>query len=543
MSWSDTFDLQNRLMLALSQYQWSAAAKICEDLITRIYQEPSPYPEAAAREVLAALRKKRQFVLSARVSEALIRSGQNAPRVRRQYAQALIDQGVLLAPEAVLQALTLDPLDGNSEVAEAHGLLGRLYKQLYVNISNPSNRYARAFFERALSEYFQTYRLDPARNSWHAINVVALLQRGRADGIDVKQAPDADALANAVLASLPAPSTATESFDLATRLEALVALGRTTDAERAALDYTAHPGADAFEIASTLRQFNEVWRLKTDTPPGSTILPLLRAAKLQREGGALDTSPSQVQPEIDRVHQAAKQLEKTFGEDGFVTLRWYEKGLQQMKLVARVDRLSGKGHGTGWLVRSDEFFPNDLFPDGPRILLLTNAHVVNQDGTDGALAPDDARANFQVLGRVFQFAPRVVWSSPPDQLDATFLAFGDDRPEPTGLTIFTKKVKYTEPPARMYIIGHPGGNDLRLSLNDNVLLGCSDRLLHYRTPTEGGSSGSPVFEAEDWRVAGLHHAGGTLERLDGKQPPYEANEGINMLAIKAGIAESPASRP
>jgi V8-like Glu-specific endopeptidase len=75
-----------------------------------------------------------------------------------------------------------------------------------------------------------------------------------------------------------------------------------------------------------------------------------------------------------------------------------------------------------------------------------------------------------------------------------------------------------------------------LSLQDNLLLGCNEWLLHYRTPTEGGSSGSPVFEDEGWQAVGLHHAGGTFERLDGTRPPYQANEGITVLAIRAAIA-------
>jgi hypothetical protein len=546
MSWSDTFDLQNRLDAALSQYQWNAASEVCKELIKRVHTEHTPYPEPAARQVLASLRKKRQLALLAQVAEAFVRFGQNAPRIRRQYAQALIDQGLLLSPEPVLQALTMEPLEGDGavEVAEAHGLLGRLYKQLYVNAASPSSPYARAFFERAVGEYLQTYRLNPSRNSWHGINVVALLRRGKEDGIDITHAPDATALARAILDTLPEPSKVVSSFDLATRLEALVALGRANDVEQAALDYTAHPDADAFEVASTLRQFEDVWRLSTDTPPGSTILPLLRAAKLRREGGSLRTAPLDVESEIKVVQQAARRLEKTFGEDKTVTLQWYEKGLLQTKAVARIERLNGKTIGTGWVVRSDEFFSNDVFPDGPRLLLLTNAHVVNPDGSEGALTPDDARANFQVLGRTFEFVPRVVWSSPISQMDATFLAFRDEQPEAKPLSILNKKVRFTEPASRVYIIGYPKGGDLRLSLDDNALLGCNERLLHYRTPTEGGSSGSPVFEAEDWRVVGLHHAGGRFEQvedppLDGTPPPYDANEGITVRAIKAAIAAAP----
>src|SRR3954470_21245114 len=102
MSWADTFDIQNRLDAALSLYQWNAAAQVCDDLIARIHRESTPYPEPAARQVLATLRKKRQFTLAARVAEGFIPFGHHAPRIRRQYAHALIDQGILLAPENIL---------------------------------------------------------------------------------------------------------------------------------------------------------------------------------------------------------------------------------------------------------------------------------------------------------------------------------------------------------------------------------------------------------------------------------------------------------
>ena len=297
------------------------------------------------------------FDLMTRVAEAFIRSGQNAPRIRRQYAQALIDQGILVAPEFVLQTLAMEPLDGDSQVVEAQGLLGRIYKQLYVNADQPASAYARVFLERALTYCLQTYRLDPKKNLWHGINVVALLHRARADNIDVQTAPDPDELARRVLSSLPAPAAANDAFDLATRLEACLALGLDTEAETAALAYSLDTDADSFEVASTLRQFEEVWRLRDEKTPGSTILPILRAAKLRAEGGAVRTTPKDVKEEMAVVRHAIRELEKNFGDDRIVTLRWYETGLLRTKSVARVERLSGKGHGTGWLVRSEDFFP------------------------------------------------------------------------------------------------------------------------------------------------------------------------------------------
>ena len=90
-----------------------------------------------------------------------------------------------------------------------------------------------------------------------------------------------------------------------------------------------------------------------------------------------------------------------------------------------------------------------------------------------------------------------------------------------------------EPPPRLYIIGHPSGRDLELSLQDNHLLACNEKVLHYRTPTEPGSSGSPVFEPDDWRVVALHHKGNEeMKRIDGQEGTYQANEGISILDLQ-----------
>ena len=60
--------------------------------------------------------------------------------------------------------------------------------------------------------------------------------------------------------------------------------------------------------------------------------------------------------------------------------------------------------------------------------------------------------------------------------------------------------------------------------------------LHYRTPTEGGNSGSPVFDEDNWMLVGLHHAGSKeMPRLRGQAGTYEANEAVSIAAIRDAI--------
>lgn len=64
---------------------------------------------------------------------------------------------------------------------------------------------------------------------------------------------------------------------------------------------------------------------------------------------------------------------------------------------------------------------------------------------------------------------------------------------------------------RLNIIQHPYGEPQQVALRDNTLYGRSGPYIYYRTDTQPGSSGSPVFN-DQWDLVCLHHAG--IPRMD-----------------------------
>ena len=531
MSWEDAPQIENRLNDALKKFNWQEAADIVTALVDRIRKDPDLYPETSAKRVMFYLRRKRRYDLMTQLSEALLQSGLRTQQIRRQYAQALIDQGILAAGEMVLHSIIQEPQGIKAEELEARGLTGRIYKQLYINNNDPKSVRNRANLERALNEYLFVYRLDPQKNLWHGINVVALVERAHRDRLPLTGLPDSAAMAQEIIATIrDREDNLTEPlyyWDVATLMEAHVALGNARDAADAAFRYVGSDGTDAFELRSTIRQLTEVWQLNETDDIGKFVLPICKAAYMKEEGAFETTTPLAVREETNALGESIKGLEAIFGPDKMVTLKWYRKGLNQCNSVARVERRNGKPHGTGWLVNAEDFFPGRTGR-----LLLTNNHVVSPSPNPLAISPDSCQINFQATEEVLQVEDEVIWSSPYINLDATFLKLKGE-PKAPAMTLYNKAIEMRDPAPRLYIIGHPRGRDLELSLQDNQLLGCNDTLLHYRTPTEPGSSGSPVFEPEDWRVVALHHKGSErMKRIDGKDGTYEANEGISILALQ-----------
>ena len=263
-------------------------------------------------------------------------------------------------------------------------------------------------------------------------------------------------------------------------------------------------------------------------------------------GGELKLAPAQVAADTP----ASGQLEAILGAEGPETYRWWRAGVDAARSVGAVRQRLGKRIGTGFLVRAGDLGLNTT-PD--ELLLLTNHHVVNPQGSAPGIRPEQAEVVFEAHdpSQAYQ-VDRLLWTSPVDAHDASLLRLKTLPPGVPPLPLSTELPPLpqagAQKPPRVYVIGYPGGRELSFSFQDNELLDHEGPpsgqpqisgvcRVHYRAPTEGGSSGSPVFDASGWRVIALHHKGGRLgmPRLNGGTGTYAANEGLAIGPMLAAL--------
>jgi endonuclease G len=84
-----------------------------------------------------------------------------------------------------------------------------------------------------------------------------------------------------------------------------------------------------------------------------------------------------------------------------------------------------------------------------------------------------------------------------------------------------------------FIIQHPGGRMKQVGLTRNQIQLVDERVVHYLTDTEAGSSGSPVFN-DRWEVIALHHRWVAIPQQR-RRPPVHRNEGIRIERVREGL--------
>lgn len=468
-------------------------------------------------EVLRELQRRRQFQHLIAIADAAIAVGSISIEGRRRYGQMLIETSALHAAELACQEL-LELADTDTERGEALGLIGRLRKQRYVTGRRAEDLLA------AISAYRFAYEGGTDR-AWHGVNLLALTRRAARDGVEVPNAVDTASLNREILEEVRSGDPELRGvWARTTEIEALVALGEQENAGdqavAAAEQLAGSRSVGAFELASLRRQLVDIWQLEPHHP----VLVAIADRQLQLGAGADVELPD-----------SPRQLEKIFGTALPVGYNHLMRGLQCAESVAKITDASGEPWGTGFLVRGDLIHP-DL---GSAPILVTNAHVCSPEPGVGKLLPAEATAVFDVTKAV-DGSPLAlggfesVWSSPPGSCDVTFLRISG----PEAAIAHPIEVAQIPQPvsegAYVYVIGHPAGGGLKFSIRGNDLLAYDIEMskVHYTAPTEGGSSGSPVFN-QAWQLMAVHHAGDSkMRRLDDPSSTYQANEGITIKAMR-----------
>ena len=490
---------------ALEQYRFREVRALTDQI------DPTTFDLPQIKKALRLIRRKRLFADLEHAASLFSMAGKDNPVIRREWCQSLLDQGRVPQALAALNSMSQKYSDDPVEGSEIRGLIGRAYKQLFVEDGDAENLRA------AISAYRFDWERRQGDHRWHGINLVSLFTRAKRDGITIDNALDATQIAQQIRDDIEEQG-ATGIWDYATSLEAAIAQHDERVILTSAKKYIQHPDADAFELASTLRQLKEIWSLE-GTDIGNKLLPVLEYAVLQREGGSVH--PVQ----LGKV-PVGEGFEAVYGTEATVKLQWIDTLYRCCKAIGRISNAAtGDPAGTGFLMSGADLCLH--WGNGP--YFLTNSHVISIDPVDDApLRPSQAEIEFTRLnGRPRVKLGELVYSSQRIEMDISILRIVAP-PDAGNLELCPTLPKISNASVqRVYVVGHPKGQELAVSLYDNSLAECSQQYVRYRSPTEEGNSGSPVLDRQ-LNCFAVHH-----RALKEKQ----LNEGIALEAIVRAIAQ------
>lgn len=445
------------------------------------------------RSFLTALRNDRAFDELVTIGGILLDQGMTDVKLRKLYAQGLIDSGQVAAAKDVLAGIIAEceqmlaerkkntPPEARSSVQpdpehlDAIGILGRAWKQNYIDFAcrSPQGPCAEAM-RRSVAAYHDAYRRGvKGKRDYPGVNLLAMIMRARRDGIPLEDVPDPSALSEEIIAETSGRKEP-DVWAAAAVAEAYVALDRLAPDNPDHLAKAAYwfqryvSGADRFMLAGTIRNLEEIWGIEAGPGDAGPILLALKLKLVTLDGGSatftreerarianarqsefgtlaravLDskkakTDGGSVSSQAARTPAVGETAPERImpGHEGFDELMRYFLPIERAKGVARISQGVARTAATGFLVRG-----NDLSADlGDELFILTNAHAVSRDGSTmpamstDSLHPSCVRITFDaeyvLADGDRQYTCEVVWESPPSELDAVLLRI-DPKPLP-----------------------------------------------------------------------------------------------------------------
>ncbi|MEY9136501.1 hypothetical protein ACVMII_005398 [Bradyrhizobium diazoefficiens] len=227
---------------------------------------------------------------------------------------------------------------------------------------------------------------------------------------------------------------------------------------------------------------------------------------------------------------------------------WQDRLIKIERQVCRIE-MDGKALGTGFLVGPDT--------------VLTNWHVFEVAKSADKVRQLGCRFDYVRLPNGQTDFGRLIMLNGVDGLDSSPYSTAEksgnpDAPLPTvneldyallrlaapvgeqlvegaprGWIALPKAVSPLPTDAPILIVQHPEGTPMKLALDTQAVIGLNGNRtrLRYRTNTDPGSSGSPVFTM-DWDIVALHHYG------DPKWQNARFNQGVPIELVRQRIVNS-----
>jgi hypothetical protein len=502
----------------------------CLGIIAKI-PDATPACSEEAVAFFRALRGQRRHEQLEMLGEAYIKAGYQAPKLWTIYAQALIERGSPVAARGVLSLLLAnDSEEAKKELRETYGLCGRAWKDIgYEAIRAKRKDVATHALKESYKFYLRGFNLDledPELIAWYGSQRVALSHI--AEKNDIAGLPDEKAFAKEAAEivkeaiDLPKTSPQQRPWLMLGGAELCVAADDLPGAMQLCEQAVALPDhTDSFMFGSLYRQLSQIWRIGRESDAGAKLEALLMNAIVKRHGGVMLSDGS------------ARQLQARLpGEQAGMGLTSIQEMLRCAKSVAMI-RGSMQPLGTGFVVDAEKV---GLPPVGK--VVLTNAHIVSNPPQGNAVAPGQVQVQFGLEGGGLFKVKEIVGSLPVERHDCTALLL--DREIPATIAALPVGDADIQQDRTACVIGHPLGQELTFSLLNAELVGCETpapprhQRLHYRSTTDAGSSGSPVFNAS-WDVIGIHCAyqpSAPFLPPEVKGGTHAVNEGISLASIR-----------
>ena len=186
--------------------------------------------------------------------------------------------------------------------------------------------------------------------------------------------------------------------------------------------------------------------------------------------------------------------------------------------------------GTGWVFGST------------RKVLMTNNHVIPiKDIAETAFIHFDFKKDFRTGKRtsqkVMKLAPEKLFFTSPvmahEGLDYTVVALEEAAPEEYGFLEYDGNAT-AEDATHVFVPQPPRGRTKTYVFHNNFKVNESQDYLTYTSDTEGGSSGSPLFD-DKLNLIGIHHIGNYSATREGRR--MLTNLGSRIEVVIADLAD------